>query len=396
MRTRQAVILAGGKGTRLGALAADTPKPMLAMADGRPFLDHLIAHVARQGFDRALILAGHLGAAIKAHYAERGDVQVVIESEPLDTAGAVRGALDLLEERFLLLNGDTLLDANLRALDGVQGQAAIAVRTVDDAGRYGSVDVDATGRVVRFREKDPERAGAGLIYAGACLLRRADVAQWPTGRLSLERDILPGLAARGALFAAPCEGYFIDIGLPETLALAREGLPTLRARPTIFLDRDGVLNEDAGYTHKREDLVWVEGARAAVRLINDAGWRAIVVTNQSGVARGFYGLDDVAAFHDAMQDDLAEIGAFIDAFYLCPFHPDGLVPEFTADHPDRKPNPGMILRAMADWPIDKPRSFLVGDKASDLEAGARAGVHSIAYRGGSLAELVMEAIACAA
>ncbi len=165
-------------------------------------------------------------------------------------------------------------------------------------------------------------------------------------------------------------------------------------RPALFLDRDGVLNEDIGYPHRVEDLRWTPGAREAVRLANEAGWWVFVATNQSGVARGLFGPEAVAAFHAAMAEQLAEAGARIDAFYSCPFHPDAVRPQWRhPDHPDRKPNPGMLLRAMAEHPVDRAGSVMIGDKPSDLEAARRAGVRGVAYDGGDLSVVVRRLLA---
>jgi len=156
-------------------------------------------------------------------------------------------------------------------------------------------------------------------------------------------------------------------------------------RPCLFLDRDGVLNEDRGYVHRWEDFVWVDGAREAVAAFNRAGWLVIVVTNQSGIGRGYYTEADMHALHARMQEDLAAAGARIDAFYHAPQHPQAADAAYR--HPDpplRKPNPGMILQALADWPIDRPASILIGDKASDLEAAQRAGVKGVLFEGGDL------------
>jgi D-glycero-D-manno-heptose 1,7-bisphosphate phosphatase len=156
-------------------------------------------------------------------------------------------------------------------------------------------------------------------------------------------------------------------------------------RPALFLDRDGVLNEDRGYVHRWEDFCWIPGAREAVAAFNARDWWVFVVTNQSGVGRGYYPEADVLALHARMEADLAATGARIDAFYHCPFHPEALEDRYRPpDPPDRKPNPGMLLRAMADWPVDAARSVMVGDKAIDLEAGRRAGVRSLLFPGGDL------------
>jgi D-glycero-D-manno-heptose 1,7-bisphosphate phosphatase len=165
-------------------------------------------------------------------------------------------------------------------------------------------------------------------------------------------------------------------------------------RPALFLDRDGVLNEDRGYVHRWEDFCWIPGAREAVAAFNARNWWVFVVTNQSGVGRGYYPEADVLALHARMEADLAAAGARIDAFYHCPFHPEALEDRYRhPDPPDRKPNPGMLLRAMADWPVDAARSVMVGDKPIDLEAGQRAGVRSLLFPGGDLSAFLAAEVA---
>jgi D-glycero-D-manno-heptose 1,7-bisphosphate phosphatase len=159
----------------------------------------------------------------------------------------------------------------------------------------------------------------------------------------------------------------------------------LAPRPALFLDRDGVLNEDPGYVHRWEDFRWIPGAREAVAAFNAAGWWVFVVTNQSGVGRGYYTEADVIALHDEMARSLAEVGGKIDAFYYCPHHPDAADETYRhPDPPDRKPNPGMLLKAMTDWPVDVARSIMVGDKPGDMEAGECAGVRGLKFEGGDL------------
>jgi D-glycero-D-manno-heptose 1,7-bisphosphate phosphatase len=162
-------------------------------------------------------------------------------------------------------------------------------------------------------------------------------------------------------------------------------------RPALFLDRDGVLNEDHGYVYRWKDFRWIPGAREAVAAFNRAGWLVIVVTNQSGVGRGFYTEDAVQALHAKMAEDLSTSGAHIDAFYYAPQHPEAPVDAYR--HPDpplRKPNPGMILQALEDWPIDREASLLVGDKPSDLEAALRAGIRGVLFEGGDLRQFLAD------
>ncbi len=168
-------------------------------------------------------------------------------------------------------------------------------------------------------------------------------------------------------------------------------MPETLLRPALFLDRDGVLNEDPGYVYRWEDFRWIPGARETVAAFNRAGWLVIVVTNQSGVGRGFYTEADVRALHERMAQDLATAGGHIDAFYHAPHHPDATLEIYRhPDPPDRKPNPGMILRALAEWPIDRDASLLIGDKPSDLEAALRAGIKGVLFEGGDLKQFLAD------
>lgn len=163
-------------------------------------------------------------------------------------------------------------------------------------------------------------------------------------------------------------------------------------RAGVIFDRDGVLNVDHGYVFRPDQLTWQPGAREAVARLNRAGVAAVVATNQSGVARGYYGLDDLDFFHEHMQLLLAEVGGRIDRFYAAPHHDDAVDEAFRhPDHPDRKPNPGMLLRAMADFDLDPARTLMVGDRESDMEAARRAGIRGFLYEGGDLEAFVADA-----
>lgn len=156
-------------------------------------------------------------------------------------------------------------------------------------------------------------------------------------------------------------------------------------RPAALLDRDGVLIIDSGYPHRPDQLVLIPGAAEAVKRLNDAGYVVVIVTNQSGVARGMFSEQAMHGFNADLVQRLAEGGGRIDAVYACPFHAEAVEARYRhPDHPDRKPNPGMLLRAMAEHDLDPARSFMVGDQPSDMEAARRAGVAGHAFNGGDL------------
>lgn len=153
----------------------------------------------------------------------------------------------------------------------------------------------------------------------------------------------------------------------------------------VIFDRDGVLNEDYGYAYDPEKLVWIPGAQAAIRRVNDAGGRVVIATNQSGIGRGYYSEEQMHAFHAEMRRQLAAAGARIDEIYFCAFHEDAAEDRYRqADHPDRKPNPGMLLRALKDFGIDPANALMIGDKPSDMQAAKAAGVDGYLFKGGDL------------
>ncbi|MBR1257988.1 HAD-IIIA family hydrolase [Bradyrhizobium sp. AUGA SZCCT0240] len=390
---RQAVILVGGLGTRLGERTRTTPKPMLHVG-GRPFLDTLIGELARyDAFEEILLLAGHKAESIQARYDGtvwgRAQLAVTLEQAPLGTAGALVHGAGLLQERFLLLNGDSFFDFNILDLAARANASLVhmALRADVVGDRFGRVLLDGD-RVRSFIA--PGQGATGPVNAGVYVVDRTIIASVESLPASLEQDIFPALAANGAMSGTSYRGYFIDIGIPDDLARADIELTEKLRRPAVFFDRDGVLNHDSGFTFETGKLQWIEGAREAVKAVNDAGYFAFIVTNQSGVARGFYEECHVHALHRWMADEMAAIGAHIDALEYCPDHPGGTIERYRRANDRRKPGPGMIRDLLSRFPVNVADSLLIGDKPSDLEAARAAGLQGHLFSGGNLEMFVKQ------
>lgn len=402
MFSDQLVVLVGGKGTRLGELTKNTPKPLMPITNDKVFLDYFLENSSRQGFRDIILLAGHMGDQVEERYHNKiignARISVIIEPTPLGTGGAFRYARERLAPTFIAANGDTLFDINMRGLDAELQQnsalaGVLALRHVEDSQRYGSVVKNSNGTVVRFAEKEATRNPvAGFINGGIYALRRETLDLLPEGSSSIETDLFPKLVEAAALGTVESNGYFLDIGLPSTLEIARRELPQ-RRRPALFLDRDGVINVEKNYLHKVSDFEWIEGVKSVIKRRNDLGHSVIVVTNQAGVAKGLYEEADIWRIHQYIQNELHAIGAFVDAFYYCPYHEHAIVPRYKIKgHPDRKPNPGMLLKAAHDHPINLSQSSLIGDMPHDVAAAAEVGVKGYLFNGGDLLRFENESL----
>lgn len=365
---REAIVLAGGFGTRLAHVVPDVCKPMAPVA-GRPFLRFIMDQLAAAGFDRAVVADGYRREQVEGFFgpAYRGmAIEYSPEETPLLTGGAVKRALSRCESDWVfVLNGDTWLDVDFAVMEAAARNASrgvsasIAVKRMRDFERYGTVDVDAGGALTAFHEKCP--CEEGLINAGVYLIRRDALNNMPE-KFSLESDYFECVVGDGALRAVKCSGGFIDIGVPEDYELAQTMLAPL-ARPwkLAMFDRDGTINVDTGHLHEPEKLELIPSTVDIMRgYSEDPDYKVVVVTNQSGIAKGLYTEADMRHLHRYMEDELERLGVHVDAWYFCPHHPD-----YTGPCECRKPAPGMLLAAICDFDANVDDCVMYGDMPSD-------------------------------
>jgi D-glycero-D-manno-heptose 1,7-bisphosphate phosphatase len=366
-RPRQAVILAGGRGSRMRPLTDHTPKHMLAF-HGRPFAAAQVEMLAAQGFDRVLFLLGYLPEATMDHFGDgrRWGLEIQYDVTPADceTAYRMRHAFARLDRTFLLCYCDNLWPLRLlRQWQQWRQAGTLAQITVydnTDAYTRSNVTLDQAGRVA-FYDRTRTAAGLAGVDIGYALMDRSVVGLIDRADAPLEAVLYPRLAATGQLSAWLTGHRYYSVGSPERMAEAEAYLAGRRA---VLLDRDGVLNRRPApgeYVAGPEQFEWLAGARRALEQFAQAGYRVIVVTNQAGIGRGLVSRQQVDRIHQRMRAE-----APIDAVYVCPH-------DFDAGCACRKPKPGMLYQAQRDFHLDLTRTWFLGDDRRDAEAAEAAG-----------------------
>lgn len=399
---KQAVILAGGKGTRLQERLNGLPKPLIDVC-GKPLLERQLRLLRRYGFSDVWILVSHRAQTIVEFCASRDDwglrLQCLDDGEPRGTAGATLAVLDRLQEEFLVMYGDTMLEVNLsrfhETLSGRPDAAATLFLHPNDH-PYDSdlVQVDDHGTIEAFHPYPhaPDSYYQNLVNAALYWVRKSALLPFreKAGQVDFGKHLFPEMLARGQnLVGYISPEYIKDIGTPERLdrvckdfmsgRIERSNLD--RQQVAVFLDRDGTLNEEVGHLARADDLKIFPKIPQAIRRLNQSDYKSIVVTNQPVLARGDCSPDELRRVHARMETILGKEGAYLDRVYFCPHHPDsgfaGEVAALKIPCDCRKPKTGLIEAACRDFNIDKTRSWLVGDSLVDMATARAAGLRAV-------------------
>ena len=394
---RQAVVLCGGRGTRLATALGGVPKVLVELG-GEPLLLRLLRDLAAAGTREMLLLAGHRGSEIAAAVAGGApddlQVHVAIENTPRGTAGALHEVAGRLAERFLLVFADVFASLDWERLaaagEARGGLATLVVHRSDHPDDSDTVWLDDDHRLAVWRR--PGEAGAVLGNAGVGVLHRDILRRIPVERPSdLFRDVLPALVAeRAGVYGYTTSEYVRDVGTPARLETVRGDLA--RGRPArrsdlVLLDRDGVLCDDVGLVYRSGQLRLLPGAARGLRRLNEAGVAVALVTNQPVVARGLCTDADLDRIHDELARLLAAEGAHLDSVHVCRHHPETHHCEGVAAlrGPCRchKPAPGLAEDALARHRVPAWRAVVIGDRSSDIQLARNAGLPGLLVETGA-------------
>ena len=389
-----AVIMAGGKGSRLLSITNDEiPKPMVPV-NGKPLLEYQVEKLKAYGIKKIVMIVGHLGEKIVDYFKDGKDfgveIDYIFEKEPLGTAGAFYYLKDKIDAKdFMLVFGDIFFDMDFDRMEDFhfKNSALTTLLAHPNGHPYD------TGRVIEFDSKHNVRDYwyDNMVNAGMYIInkRLLDLVKEPV-KTDFEKDILANQVKLGAnIYAYHTPEYVKDVGTVDRINATVEELKSgliqsknlKNKQRAIFLDRDGTMNVSKGFISKADDLELIPGTIDAIKAINKSGALAIVITNQPVIARGECSFEELHNIHNKLKTLLGEKGAFVDDIFYCPHHPDkgfeGEVPELKFDCECRKPKTGMIEEAVKKYNIDLSKSYMVGDSTMDLETARNAGIKSV-------------------
>lgn len=381
----QAIILAGGFGTRLQQVVKDVPKP-LAQINEKPFLSYLLQNLQSNGIKKVVISVGYLKEKIIEYFGNHYlDMQIdyAVEDAPLGTGGAIVNSLKFIDQTkpVIVLNGDSFLQVDYqKLLKFHKKNITLVLRKMQDCSRYGRVLLDENYTITNFEEKSTEKQ-EGFINAGIYVLDAKIFAKFSLAKsFSFEKDFLMKYLNNLEPQGFVVDEYFIDIGIPEDYARAQKELPQIVKKSAknkaLFLDRDGVINVDYGHVFEIEKFHFIDGIFDLCARAKELGYLIIVVTNQAGIAKGFYSEDDFLKLTKWMENEFAKRGIKITKTFYCPYHVEAKIEKYRQDSFDRKPNAGMLLKAIEEFNIDPEKSIMIGDKETDMMAADNAKIGS--------------------
>lgn len=367
MKKIDVVILAGGKGTRIKEYLNGYPKPLVKIKNYR-FLDLLIKKICKYDINNLIILAGYKGNLIKKRYHNKSfnfvKTKVIIEKKTLGTAGSLAQLKNKIKNEFIVINGDTFFDLDLSKVVKFELKKNEIFLSLVKNHNYKSnkklvyLNLDKNNNVIFDKNSK-------LINGGVYKFSQSFLKTIKRRNYSLENDIIPNFINKRNVKGISFNNFFIDIGTPKNLATAKKDLINYLKRPALFLDRDNTIIYDTGYVHQINNLRLKSRFINILKKISKKNIYIFIVTNQSGIGRGYFSEKSFEKFQIHLKKKLSNHNIFIDDVRFCPYHKDAKIKKYKKKSNLRKPENGMILDLIKNWPLVKKKSFMIGDQISD-------------------------------
>ena len=386
------VILAGGKGTRIKRLLADKPKPM-AKFNGKYFIDYIIQNFSKYDFENIFILTGYKSKIIfdKFHNKKYNFTKItcIKENKPMGTGGALYSLKKKNINDFILINGDTIFDINLKSLINSRKKNTIAsvalVKNNKNKKNRKLNNLSIKNGVIITKRK------SNLMNGGIYFLKKTIFKYIENKELSLEEDVLPKLIKTKTISGKLFKNFFIDIGTPNNFKKAKKSLLDYFKRPAVFLDRDGVINQDYGYVYKIKNFIFRKGVLKGLQFLIKKNYYLFIITNQAGIAKNIFKEKDFFDLHKNLKIKLSSKNIYFDEVQYCPFHPKAKIKKFKKKSSLRKPGNKMIKNLISNWLINKKKSFMIGDKLSDKQCAFKSKI-KFEYASGDFFEQIKKIV----
>jgi D,D-heptose 1,7-bisphosphate phosphatase len=366
------IILAGGKGSRIKNLTNKTPKPLIKF-NNKPILQYILNYFVKFNFNKIFILAGYKGDQIYKKYNNKIinliKIKVIIEKRPLDTLGALLNIKKLISNDFILTNGDTIIDFNIKNLIKIRSKKRISIVLNKNFSykkntKLNNISIDKNNNVIFSRNNN--FMSGGIYFVSRSLLKGK------VRKISIENNLIPKLIQNKDIKGIVNDKkFFIDIGTYQNLKKAKITIPKFFKKPAVFFDRDGVINHDYGYVHKYKDFKFKNGILKVLKFLSKKKIYIFIVTNQAGIGKGYYSTKEFLKLQRIIKKMLHDKGIYIHDIKFSPYHPNAKILKYKKNSKYRKPGNLMIEKIFSEWDLIRKKSFMIGDKPSDKLAAKK-------------------------
>ncbi len=393
-----AIVLAGGKGVRLGNLTKSTPKPLLKI-NNKKFLDYLIFDIARFGFKKIIIVAGYKGKQFLTYKNKKVlscKIDLFIEKKINGTLGAIYKIKKKINSDFFIFNGDTLFNFNYldllllsKNIKGKKIYLSLRKKVCRNLKRYNNYKFSNKNLI-----SDKKKLNKMMLISGGIIFCKKSILKNLNKVGNFEEYFNKNTKFKKKLTGKIYNQKFIDIGVPQDFYSTPNFIKKNFPKKAIFFDRDGVLNKikKGKYIVNKNQYKWIEGAKETIKFFNDNNYYVFIISNQAGIGKGFIKFKDYMDIEKKIKSDLLKIGAHIDKIYFCPYHEKAVIKKYKKKSFFRKPNPGMILKSLREFPIIKKGSYFIGDNKSDKIAAEKADIKFLMFKKKNLFSFIKENI----